>query len=140
MGNSTFHDITPLTLCLEVFSDGSFEGQTRDLEGGFPSDSDPYTEHYDYWSDSDLEDESEAEDGEPVEEDCCKPLPNPEDAPDPTTALDNLSPHPSLVDTHEAQTFDRSGSCFVDGFRIVDQLQSQIRQQRHKNGQIYYHP
>jgi hypothetical protein len=39
----------------------------RDIEEGFPSDSDSYTEYYDYWSDSDLEDESEAEDEEPAE-------------------------------------------------------------------------
>jgi len=30
----------------------------KDIDGGFPSDSHPYTEDYDYLSDSDLEDES----------------------------------------------------------------------------------
>ena len=50
-----------------MFSDGFSEGQTRDIEEGFPSDSDSYTEYYDYWSDSDLEDESEAEDEAPPE-------------------------------------------------------------------------
>jgi len=41
-----------------VFSDGFSEGQTRDINGEFPTDSYPYTEHYDYLSDSDLEDGS----------------------------------------------------------------------------------
>jgi len=41
-----------------VFSDGFSEGQTRDINGGFPSESHPYTEDYDYLSDSDLEDGS----------------------------------------------------------------------------------
>ena len=30
----------------------------RDIDGEFPSDSHPYIEHYDYLSDSDLEDDS----------------------------------------------------------------------------------
>ena len=44
----------------------------RDIEGEFPSDSHPYTEHYDYLSDSDLEDEpscSEEEYAEAPEDD-----------------------------------------------------------------------
>jgi len=48
-----------------VFSDGSPEGRIKDIDGEFPSDSHPYTEDYDYPSDSDLEDEpfySEEED------------------------------------------------------------------------------
>jgi len=40
-----------------VFSDGFLEGQTKDVNGGFPSESEPYTDHYDYLSDSDLEDD-----------------------------------------------------------------------------------
>lgn len=42
----------------KVFSDRFSEGQTRDINGGFPSDTLPYTDSYDYLSDSDLEDES----------------------------------------------------------------------------------
>ncbi|KAF9642810.1 hypothetical protein BDM02DRAFT_3273313 [Thelephora ganbajun] len=48
----------------QVFSDAFSEGQMRDIDGGFPSDSHPYTEYYDYLSDSDLEDDSEEEEEE----------------------------------------------------------------------------
>ena len=47
-----------------MFSDGFSEGQTRDINEGFPSDSFLYTDHFDYLSDSDLEDEDPAEYGE----------------------------------------------------------------------------
>ena len=49
--------VTNLTIHLEVFSGGFSEVQLRDIDGGFPPDSHPYTEDYDYFSDSDLEDE-----------------------------------------------------------------------------------
>jgi hypothetical protein len=42
-----------------VFSDGFSEGQIRDINDGFPSDSNPYNGDYNYMSDSDLEDEEE---------------------------------------------------------------------------------
>ncbi|KAF9779806.1 hypothetical protein BJ322DRAFT_343003 [Thelephora terrestris] len=52
-----------------LFSDGFLEGQTRNIDEEFPSDSFPYIDYYDYLSDSDLEDEEEgeepAEDGKP---------------------------------------------------------------------------
>ena len=41
-----------------MFSDGSPEGRIKDIDGEFPSGSHPYTEDYDYLTDSDLEDES----------------------------------------------------------------------------------
>ena len=41
-----------------MFSDSFPEEQPRDINEGFPSDFYPYVEHYDYLSDSDLEDES----------------------------------------------------------------------------------
>ena len=41
-----------------MFSDGFSEGQIRDINEEFPSESHPYTEDYDYLSDSDLEDVS----------------------------------------------------------------------------------
>ena len=66
-------DFTHLTVWSEVFSGGFSEGQTRDINGGFPSDSHPYTEDYDYPSDSDLEDESfysGEEDEEPPKAGC----------------------------------------------------------------------
>jgi hypothetical protein len=40
-----------------VFSNGFSEGQARDIDEGFPPDALPYTESYDYLSDSDLEDD-----------------------------------------------------------------------------------
>ncbi|KAF9779832.1 hypothetical protein BJ322DRAFT_1167035 [Thelephora terrestris] len=50
---------------------GFSEGRTKDINGGFPpgADSFPYTDHYDYLSDSDLEDE------EPIEH-CEQELPS----------------------------------------------------------------
>ena len=50
-----------------MLSDAFSEGQTRDINGEFPSDSHPYTEHYDYLSDSDLEDGSSCFDEESAE-------------------------------------------------------------------------
>ena len=44
-----------------MFSDGFSEGQARDINGGFPTDTLPYTESYDYLSDSDLEDDESEE-------------------------------------------------------------------------------
>ena len=54
---TTLYLVTNLTIHLEVFSGGFSEVQLRDIDGGFPPDSHPYTEDYDYFSDSDLEDE-----------------------------------------------------------------------------------
>ena len=50
-----------------MFSDGFSEGQARDINGEFPSDSHSYTEYYDYLSDSDLEDESSCSEEEYTE-------------------------------------------------------------------------
>ena len=50
-----------------MLSDAFSEGQTRDINGESPSDSHPYTEHYDYLSDSDLEDGSSCSEEEYVE-------------------------------------------------------------------------
>ena len=89
-----------------MFSDSFSEGQERDINGGFPSDSDPYAEHYDYLSDSDLEDESsysEEEDEEPLEgeRDSWRGL---EDTPDQTVVSDPPLP----VGTSEARNNNRS--------------------------------
>jgi len=54
-----------------MFSDGLSEGRARDIDGGFPFDSRPYADDYEYLSDSDLEDGpscSEEEDKEPPED------------------------------------------------------------------------
>ena len=40
-----------------MFSDGFSEGETRDINEEFPSDSPSHTNSYDYLSDSDLEDD-----------------------------------------------------------------------------------
>jgi hypothetical protein len=60
------HDVAYLTtLCQKVFPDAFSEGRTKDSNEGFPvppgADPFPYTDNYDYLSDSDLEDE------EPIE-------------------------------------------------------------------------
>lgn len=71
-----------------MLSDGFSEGQTRDINEGFPSDSFLYTDHFDYLSDSDLEDEDLPEDSEqelpqdsasavpPATASACPPLPS----------------------------------------------------------------
>ena len=52
----------------KVFSEGFSEARTKDINGGFPSDTLDYIDDYDYFSDSDLEDEAE-KDGEPAGDD-----------------------------------------------------------------------
>ena len=41
--------------CLAVFSDRFSEGELKNLREGFPPDEEPYTESYEYLSDSDLD-------------------------------------------------------------------------------------
>ena len=50
-----------------MFSDGFLEAQTRDITEGFPPNSFPYTDHYEYLSDSDLEDSFEEEEEDSAE-------------------------------------------------------------------------
>ena len=96
-----------------MLSDAFSEGQSRDINAEFPSESLPYTEVYDYLSDSDLEDEgscSEEEDTEAPESD------NPE-LPPSSQALDSDPQEPSTApsehppqlspDAGEAQDGDR---------------------------------
>ena len=52
---SILYRATYLIVHPTVFSNGFSEGQLRDIDRGFPPDSHPYTEEYDYLSDSDLE-------------------------------------------------------------------------------------
>jgi len=94
-----------------VFSDGFSEGQTRDINGEFPSDSHPYTEDYDYLSDSDLEDGSsysEEESAEAPESDDPE-LPSSPWDPDPQTPSTALLDHPpqSSTDVSEVQNDER---------------------------------
>ena len=89
-----------------MFSDGFSEGQLRDINGEFPSDSNPYTEYYDYLSDSDLEEEDE----EPPE-DHPKSRKRRRGALDPKTPRANISDtpprYPSSADASKARNNDR---------------------------------
>ena len=58
MSESCLCGVTASHNPVPVFSDGFSEGRTRNIDEGFPSNSDPYADDYDYLSDSDLEDES----------------------------------------------------------------------------------
>lgn len=44
---------------MAVFSERFSEGEFKNLRDGFPSDEQPYTDFYEYLSDSDLEEEGE---------------------------------------------------------------------------------
>ena len=79
-----------------MFSDGFSEGQTRNINEGFPSDTHPYTESYDYLSDSDLEDD---ESEEPFDD-------NDSDSKDPAEASKNLQP--GRQDTGKVESHDAS--------------------------------
>ena len=83
----------------------------RDINGEFPSDSHPYTEYYDYISDSDLEGGSSCSEDEYVEtleSDNLKLLSSPRDSASkvPSTTPLNHPPQPS-ADVSEVQTDDR---------------------------------
>lgn len=95
-----------------MFSDGFSEGQTRNVDEAFPSESDPYAEHYDYLSDSDLEDEyscSEEEDrGEESLEDDRVSQQRLEGTPGSTTSQIVVSGPPSSAEANAAQNNDRS--------------------------------
>jgi hypothetical protein len=126
-----------------VFSDAFSEGQTRDINLGFPSDSHPYTEYYDYLSDSDLEDGSscsDEEDEEPREDDDDSSQKKPEGAPDPQTSQtivsDGPPPHPSSTETSEAQNNDRSTSFPVDRFRILVNPSHRLNDDLQRTGKV----
>jgi len=105
-----------------VFSDGFSEGQTRDIDGGFPSDSHSYTDDYDYLSDSDLEDVpsfSEEEDEEPPEDDGPKPPSSPRGSESlvPLAALSEGLPRPP-PDVTNAQNDDKSAPMLIEPSNI----------------------
>ena len=105
-----------------MFSDGFSEGQTRDINEGFPSDSDPYTEHYDYLSDSDLEDEyscseEEGEGEESLEGD--RVPQSLEDTPGPTTSQTVVSDPPSSAEANAAENNNRSISFTIERCPIL---------------------
>jgi len=96
-----------------VLSGGFSEGQTRDITGGFPSDSHPYTDDYDYLSDSDLEDEPPCSGGEGSQEDgdgdSQQRLEHTSNPQTPQIIVpDNPPSSPSLDEISEAQQNDRS--------------------------------
>ena len=82
-------------MACKVFSDGFSEGQARNINGGLPPDSLPHTEHYDYLSDSDLEDESCSGEGdeEPQFDDCTEG-PVEEEGLQPPQSPQGLGPQP----------------------------------------------
>ena len=95
-----------------MFSDAFSEGQSRDINEGFPTDS-TTTEVYDYLSDSDLEDEcscSGEEDAESTEGDDPELPPNPQGQ-DPDPRVPSTAPfkHPlqQTPDTGGAHNDDR---------------------------------
>jgi len=103
-----------------VLSDAFLEGQTRDINGDFPSDSYPYTDYYDYLSDSDLEDEdscSEEEYEEPPEGDPELPRsPQDSDSQAPPTTTPERLQQPS-PDVSEVQSDRRS---VLTSFELTD--------------------
>ena len=91
-----------------MFSEGFSEGQTRDINGEFPSDSLPYTDDYEYLSDSDLEDAPFYSEEEPPKDDGSE-LPNSPQGSESQVPLTPPSEHPPrpLPDVREAQNDDR---------------------------------
>ena len=95
-----------------MFSDGFSEGQARDINGDFPSESHPYTEDYDYLSDSDLEDgsccseEEYAEAPENGDPELSSSPQDPDSQVPSTTPLDH--PPQSSADASEVQNDERS--------------------------------
>jgi len=115
---------------VEVLSDGFSEGQTRDINGAFPSDSSPYTDDYDYLSDSDLEDEPSKVDDPKLSRisELRVPLTPPsEDLPQPA------------ADVIEVQN-DKSAPMPIEPSNISDQLIPQAWQPSNKNGENCHHP
>jgi hypothetical protein len=55
---------------LTVLGDTYSEGNLVDIRSDFPASEDPFTEKYEYWSDSDLEEEEEEEDDDDSKSDC----------------------------------------------------------------------
>ena len=123
-----------------MFSDGFSEGQTRDINEEFPSDSHPYTEYYDYLSDSDLEDGSccseELEYAE-APENIDPELPSSPwdlDTQAPSTApLDH--PPQSLADAREVQNDGRLAPIFLGSSNISRLVVFQTLQRFTKNGE-----
>ena len=104
-----------------MFSDSFSEGRERDINEGFPSDFHPYTDHYDYLSDSDLEDESfcsEEDDEEPLEgkDISQKRL---EDMEDPKATQKSASDSALSVETMEAQNTGRLIPSTVEYFTVL---------------------
>ena len=95
---TTLYPVIYLTIHPKVFSGGFSEVTLRDIDGGFPPDSHPYTEDYDYFSDSDLEDGpscSRKDEEEPREDNSGNPqreVVNVPDSQNPETVTPNTPP------------------------------------------------
>ena len=120
-----------------MFSDGFLEGQTRDINEEFPFDSHPYTEYYDYLSDSDLEDGSSCseEDYAEASENIDPELPSSLWDLDPqvpsTTPLD----HPPQSSTDVGGVDERLAPIFLGPSNISRSLAFQTRRRFTKNGE-----
>ena len=106
-----------------MFSEGFAEGRTRDINEGFPPDSHPYTYHYEYLSDSDLEDGTSGSEEEDEEDDrdsqqSLEYVPNQESSR--TIISDDPSPCLLSVETSEAKNIERSTPLPIEHFRILN--------------------
>ena len=89
------------------------EAQTKDIDEGFPSDTLDYIDDYDYFSDSDLEDEVE-EDGGPAGDDEPEPQHSSQDSGSrvPSTTTPGNPPQ-SLQGPNQVENYLTSASDFV---------------------------
>ena len=112
-----------------MFSDGFSEGQTRDINGEFPSEFHHFTEDYDYLSDSDLEDGScsseELEYVEAPENDDPELSSSPQDSDSQVPSTTTLNhPPQQLADISEVQNDERSAPISLGPPTIPDNLHS----------------
>ncbi|KAF9779859.1 hypothetical protein BJ322DRAFT_1113175 [Thelephora terrestris] len=104
-GNS--HILGTIPYFSTLFSEGFSEGNLRHINDGFPSDSHPYTEDYDYLSDSDLEDGSSCLGEDPEEADDVNSQQILENAEVAQPAVSNSLP-PAPLELNKAQDHNRS--------------------------------
>jgi hypothetical protein len=138
-----------------VLSDGFSEGQLRNINEGFPPDSTPYTEHYDYLSDSDLEDDyacSEEDEEKPHEYHDAKEPNTEEDEPkSPCGPPDSLSRIPATTTLENPTQPSRDSDGVENGHRLAPilpysyttfpaKLSPEIRRRFGTVGEGRYHP
>ena len=128
-----------------MLSDAFSEGQSRDINAEFPSESLPYTEVYDYLSDSDLEDEGSCSEEEYIE---APESDNPEssspssqaqvqdpDLHEPSTAPSEHPPQPS-PETVEAEDDDRLASISLGPPTVLANLNSRVENGSPRMGKV----